>query len=327
MDVNTLIAQAHNTEGLEDQTDVSSGGDFEYEVPPAGPTPARFIGYVEVGKRKQRPYQGKEKPDADELRLYFELNGPKHKREVEVDGEDKTFTNMLAVKVTKKLSDKATFHKLFNKMTYGRDSITHMANMLGEGFLVTVEHAEEKNPKEGQKPRTFTNIRDKDGNWLIGAPSYTDPISSETHDVPVPEATQPLKLLLWDNPTQEQWDSIFIDGTRTVKDDKGVEKEVSKNWLQEDIVSNSQNFEGSALQALLGGVGDLTMTEDVIEYAAPEAPDMGNASADADKDTPAPSTENAASPDAEQSESEKPSETDADAASDANETLKALGLA
>jgi hypothetical protein len=280
MDVNALINQAREaTTKLEDQTKVQSGGDFEYEAPAAGPTPARFVGYVELGKRKQRAYQGKEKPDAEEVMLFFELNGKKHVREVEIEGEKKTFTNLLRVRVTKKLNEKAGFTKLFNKMLYGRDGITHMAQMLGEGFLVTVIQNEVE--KDGKK-RVYANLKDKDGNWQIAAPMYqTDPLDPDTlQPLPVPEATIPVKLLLWGGPTKEQWESIFVDGTRTVKDAKGNETEVSKNWLQEDIVQNAVDFEGSPLQAMLGGLADLTLEEEpqdspevAEEAGAPETPE------------------------------------------------------
>lgn len=283
MDVNTLIAQAKaGTENLEDQTKVSEGG-FEFETAPAGYTPARFVGYVEVGKRKQKPYQGKPKPDTEEVRLYFELNGEKHQREVEVDGVKKTFTNIISVKVAKKLNDKAGFTKLFKKMLYGRDSITHMAQLLGEGFLIQIVH--NKVPGVDGKPeRTFANMKDDDGNWLIQAPSYTDPLTNESKPVPVPAPSQPVKLLLWDNPSKEQWESIFIDGTRTVKGEDGTEKEVSKNWLQEDIVQNAVNIEGSALMAMLGGVADLDLSPEA-PAGEPEAPATPGAPAEPEKAT------------------------------------------
>lgn len=275
MDINALVNQAkENTEKLENQTETTSGGDFEYEVPAAGKTPARFVGYVEVGKRPQRPYQGKDKPPAEEVRLYFELNGKKHQREVEVDGEKRIFTNTISVKLTKKLSDKAGFTKLFKQMLYGRDGITHMAQMLGEGFLINVVHNTVK--KEGQKDRTYANMKDDNGNWLIEAPMVYDPISETSQPIPVPEVTQPVKLLLWDAPSKEQWDSIFIDGTRTVKGDDGQEREVSKNWLQEDIVQNALNFHGSALEAMVGGLGDLDLTPDAPGDAAGAATESEN---------------------------------------------------
>jgi len=86
----------------------------------------------------------------------------------------------------------------------------------------------------------------------------------------VPEATIDIRLLLWDTPTQEQWDSVFIDGDRTVKNDKGEEVTESKNWLQRDIVTNALNFAGSPLEQMLNGVGDLEMPGDKADEPATE---------------------------------------------------------
>lgn len=274
--MNSLFDKAKaKSANLENQNEQTAGGDFD-NTPPAGKTPARFIGYVDIGMRKQRAFQGKEKPDAPEVMLFFELNGSKHTREVEVDGEKKTFTNVIRVRLTKKHNEKAGYSKLYNKMKYGRgDEITHMSQMLGEGFLIDVVHNEVE--KEGKK-RVYANMKDGEGNWLISAPMiqrYNDmgEPDGDPVPVPVPEPAQPGKLLLWEDPDKEMWDSIFIDGTRTVKDDKGNEREVSKNWLQEDIVQNAVNFEGSPLQALLGGLADLTLEgepETPAETSEPE---------------------------------------------------------
>ena len=267
MSLNDLLNEANEAaDELENQSEAKAGG-FDRETPPAGPTPARFIGYVEVGKRKQKPYQGKDKPDADEVRLYFEVNGKKHQREITVDGVTKTVTNIITVKVAKKLDTKAAFFKLFNKMRYGRD-IKHMSQMLGEGFLVNVIHNVGE-AKDGKPAPVYANLKTggEAGEWTISAPMYlADPLDPESMTkLLVPEVTQNLRLFLWDKPSKAQWDSLFIDGTRTVKDDKGVEREVSKNWLQEDIVTGARNFAGSPLQTLLGGLGDLSLTPEEPE--------------------------------------------------------------
>lgn len=256
------------TATLEDQNEVQAG--FEREVTPAGPTPARFIGYVELGKRKQRPYQGKEKPDAPMVRLTFELNGKKHRNSFEKDGVTQEFTNTISVTIAKKMSDKAVFWKLFKRMVAGRDGITHMAQMLGEGFMITVVHNEAE--KDGKRV-VYANIRDAEGTWTVGAPYMTVPDEDGepvTKAVPVPEVTKPLQCLLWDNPSKEMWDSIFIDGTYTKKDgDKEVE--VSKNWLQEDIVANATDFIGSPLEEIVAGLSELSLENDPVE-APEEAP-------------------------------------------------------
>lgn len=264
-EVNTFDELLDQEEQTNDQSVTTQGGDFEYELPVAGLGVARFIEYIELGKQPQRPYQGKPKPPEDSVRLVFELTAPKHRHEIEVNGEKITFGDKISITTTLKTGEKAKFKKIFNKMTYGRP-IKHMARMLGEAFLVTVVH---NKSKDGTK--TYANLNTPEGEWLIGAPMKAgDPITGEA-PVPlnVPEALSPVRLFLWDRPTKPTWDSLFIDGTRTVKDDKGVETEVSKNWLQALILS-AVNYGGSPLEALLGGVADLPTTE--AEAKAKENP-------------------------------------------------------
>jgi hypothetical protein len=269
---NALFAQAKAVVSDEDQTVDNSG--IEFGPHPAGLTQARFIGYVECGNRPQS-FEGQAKADAQEVRMYFELNGKKHRNEV--DG--KVFTNVQSERLTKKFGDKATFRKLFNKMTYGRPGITHMKDMLGEDFLITIQHNTVP-AADGKKAKTFANMRDGEGTWLIQGPFQTvmnDDGEEVRKAFPAPAMTQPAKLLLWDNPSKEQWDSLFIDGTRETKDDKGNVTQVSKNWLQEDILTKATDLQGSALEALLGGVADLTLDDDVPddlpdEPVAPKTP-------------------------------------------------------
>ena len=264
-----LMNQINNAAELTDQTAVSTG--FTREVAPAGFTTARFVSYIEVGKQPQRPYQGVEKPDAHEVRLTFELNGPKHITEYEYDGEKKTRSNLIHITNTISNSEKSNFYKLLQKMRYGRNNIKHMAQMLGEGFLVKVTH---NKSKDGTK--TYANL--KSDVWDIGEPATTNPVTNETSILAVPEATQPLQLLLWNLPTTEQWETIFIDGeyTREV-DGKQVTK--SKNFIQE-LAMSASNFQGSPLEALvMGGTVAELMTP-----SAPAAPAPAPVEAPADED-------------------------------------------
>lgn len=307
--IKALAAQAAQTE---DQTE-TKGGNFEYEVPPAGVAAARFVEYIELGKQQQRPYMGKPKPDAEEVRLTFELLAPasKHVKEIEVDGVKRQIANRVGFKISKKLGEKAAFKHLFNKMRYGRDGIVHMAQMLGEAFIVTVVHNTVKGA-EGRPDRTYVNLRTPEGEWQVQAPFRVDPMTDESTPIRVPEPIGDVRIFLFDNPTKESWEALFIDGSRTVKDDKGNEKEVSKNWLQETILG-ATNFEGSALQQMLGGLGNLPGAEPADPLAAdtPPAPEKSP-----EKPAEAPK---AAKPTAEP----KPAPRQAEAAQD---DLAALGL-
>lgn len=257
--MNALLNQA-KTGTTVDQTKEPERKAFE--IIPAGPTPARFIGYVEVGKHAQE-FDGKAKSDALEAILTFELNGKKHQIEYEKDGETHHTTNIKRENLAVYTTAKAGFKKLFNAMRAEREEITHMAQMLNEPFLIHVVH----NADKTDPTKIYANIKDDNG-WRVGPPVYTpDPLEpSITKILPVPEATKPLMLLLWDNPTKEQWDSIFIDGTRTVKKD-GKETEVSKNWIQERCLA-AKDYETSALADMLTGADDAI--NDVIDEVAKE---------------------------------------------------------
>lgn len=262
----------------EDQTVVQTTT-FNDDPPPAGVTVGRFIEYIEIGKQKQADFNGKPKPDADCVRLTFELLHPqKNIHEYEVEGEKRTRADRVSIRISKKMSDKAKFKKLFNAMTYGRDSVKHMAQMLGEAFIITIYHNVVE--KDGKK-NTYVNL-DNDGQYGIRAPFVEDPLEGTKKDVPVQDAISPLRLFLFNNPTKETWDSLFIDGTREVKKDGGAVEHISKNWLQELILSAS-NYSGSALEALLGGVGDLPTDEETVEEKPVEKPAAKPAAKPADK--------------------------------------------
>jgi len=235
----------------EDQTEVTQGGDYEYTPPPAGKTIGRLVEYIEIGKQPQKPYQGKPKPDAEEVWIGFELLHPKKNiREIEIEGEGKkTVADFIRVRLTKKLGEKAKFKKLFNKLQYGRADKKHIAQMLGEAFILEVFHNKSEDGK-----KIYVNL-DKDGEYGIQAPFIIDPLTEERKDITVPAHIRPLRIFLWDFPNKETWDSLFIDGTRTMKVD-GKDVEVSRNYVQETIMK-ATNYEGSALHQMLSEVPDL----------------------------------------------------------------------
>lgn len=308
VDVKALAALAAEQE---DQTKAPERADFEVRIPAAGVTVGRFIEYIELGKHKQPDYQGKKKPDAEMVRIVFELLAPKNIREEEVQGTPTKFADRITLTIKKSTDDKAGFKKLFRAMTYGRD-IKHMAMMLGEAFVITVIH----NPVgEGDDKKTYANIRDDSGVWQIAAPFKVDPLTEEKTAYPVAEPLSPVKIFLWKNPTKETWDSLFIDGTRTVKDAKGNETEVSKNWLQEKIIA-ATDFDGSPLMTLLGGVQALPTTEGTDPLAGKETPasgpETGKEKASEPKADPKPEPKADPAPKAEEP---------------AEDPLKALGLA
>jgi len=248
-----------------DQTVTKTNVDFA--PPPAGATLARFVDYIEVGLHKQKAFKGKEKAPAHKVYVTFELLGAKYIREIDTDAGKKKVADRITVPLTLSLHEKASFKKLFKKMTYGRQEIVHMAQMLGEGFIVTVVHNEKG---EGADKKVYANITDDDGNFLVSGPFKVDALEGTSTPLKVPPMLGTDRLFIWDEPTKETWDSIFIDGEREVKDEKGKAKTVSKNWIQ-GMITSALNFEGSPVQTFLEGSGGLPenpaeLEEELEEY-------------------------------------------------------------
>lgn len=262
MSIAELAALAAQTD---DQTETTVGGDFERRLPAAGKTVGRLIEYIELGVHGNKPYLGKPKPDSDQVRITFELLSEKKGNiyEVDVEGGKKKLTEKITVRLAKKQGEKAGFKKLFEAMRYGRPEIKHMAQMLGDPFIIDILHNKSDDGKE-----TYANIRDKDNKWYVGAPRIVkeDPIEGTTEiiNVAVPEQLTASKIFLFNHPNKETWDSLFIEGTRTVKEEGKPDREESKNWLQETILS-AKNFPGSPLDAMLNGLDDLTVEEKKAE--------------------------------------------------------------
>ena len=238
---------------MEDQTETTSGGGFEREIPPAGRAAARFVEYIELGKHERKAFKGKAKDPADSVRLTFELLGTNHVREIEVDGEKRKIANRITIEIPKILNDKAGFSKLFDKMDYGRGN-KNMAQMLGDAFLVEVIH---NVVGEGDKAKTYANLKTEAGEWTIAAPMIDvfgeDGIpTGAKKQLTVPEAVGQMRMFIWNKPTRATWDSLFIDGEYETKDDKGNTITKSKNFIQSKIKS-AVNFKGSELFNMLSG--------------------------------------------------------------------------
>lgn len=281
---------------LADQTE-DKGGNFEYEPPAAGPCVARLVSYIEIGTQKQPAYQGKEKKPAPECILEFQLLGKKHAKEIESEEDGKKITKTIypIIRIGRGPSgkgglampggSKSNHYKLLKAMDYGRGN-THMAFMLGEAFIVTVVHND--NGKEGKDKVVYANLKDDSG-WKIGAP--VNPTDGEP--IAAPEATVEPRMLLWDAPSLEQWNSIHIPGSYTKKEgDKEVE--VSKNWIQ-PFCQSAVNFEGSGLQAILAELsGDLpdvdtTVPDEEKPAEKPKEPAGTEDTPEPEKAVPAPS--------------------------------------
>lgn len=244
-DFDALINEAIETQEV-DMTETGSGG-YERIILPAGDYNMRFVEYIEVGKRTP-VYNGKPtgRPPMLNVRIGFVIYGP--------NGEEVKYRTF-AMAVSN--SEKAKFKILFDRLNRKGD-IKHAAQKLGQAFRGEVL-LEKKGDKE------YNTI-----NWgsLNALPKF-DPDTGEAIEIPALK-TEDLKLFLWNKPTKETWDSLFIEGTN----DKGE----SKNFIQEDILK-AVDYVGSPLQSLLeGGVptpeslAAPSATSAPVETVAPAAP-------------------------------------------------------
>ena len=214
---------------------------FTRELPAAGAALMRFVGYLETGRHK--PLNPKHKP-ALKTMLIFELSTPKHKIAMEGVKVPQKFT----LRLNKGITGTSGYKKVFNQMNKATGGgHTHFFQMLGKPLMGEIFHKD--NGKEGAEKKTYANLDDA-GAFSFKAPQSVDPLTDTVTPIPVEEVHGELQGFLWENESTTDadyvtmWNSLFIDGTRE-KDGK----EVSKNWLQETIMSNME-WEGSTCQAL-----------------------------------------------------------------------------
>lgn len=260
--------QAAAAETGKDHTKTAAGGEGggDYTPPPMGKARARFIGYVETGKHTTT-WQGKPKTK-NEVRCYFELSGPKYPPR-EIDG--KQYPHIVVIEENLTFNEKGNWPKVFAKLNYGK-SATHPVQLLGNAYLVTVNHKKwAKKGEDKTKPETWTGVdvtlRGNDGAYNIEPPQFEDPETGETKSVAVAPAITPLMAFIWDNPSKAMWDSIYIPGEYPERKDKEgnvVKPAAPKNTIQLRIRA-ADNFKGSPVDELLkanGVVLDLAMPEE-----------------------------------------------------------------
>lgn len=221
---------------------------------PEGVAFVRMVGYIELGKHAGE-YKGKAKKN-DKVAILFEVSGKNYPPR-EHDGV--MYPNILSVKINKSLSDKAVFFKLFRLLNWHGKAL-HMADLLGEAWRCKIRH--EKGRTDPTK--VFESLKDAAGNWTIqpAVTDVTDPDTGEptgeTRPIAVKDPVSQYRAFLWDNPSLEQWGSIFIEGEyEERRDDSGkvTKPKATKNVYQAEIVK-AMNFAGSPIEELLkeGGV-------------------------------------------------------------------------
>lgn len=228
-----------------DMTQTGTGGAYDDVLLEKGEYYGRFVEYVEYGKRlpmnKGKPTG---KPAVLNAKVGFIVYLP--------DGGVKRIRS-LPMGVYN--SERATFKQLFDKLNYD-GTIAHAAMRLGSAWVLPIEQHTSAAGK-------VSNIIDYGS--IRPVPKF-DPNTGQPIELPELDLDE-VRVFLWNAPTKETWDSLYIDG----KKDDGT----SKNFIQEDIMK-AVDFEGSALhQMLMGGVPNpdaMAAQSAPVAPAAPTAP-------------------------------------------------------
>lgn len=196
-----------------------------------GTYPARLVQIIDLGLQAQRPYQGKDKPPAQEIMLTYELvdtfmldeNGKELTDKPRWISETLPFYGLYA--------DKAKSTQRYNALDPSGEFDGDFAKAIGQPINVTIV-----NNAVGEK--VYDNIA------TISAMRPRDADKC-------PELVNPAKLLDLDAPDLDVFNAL-------------------PEWLRDKIKSNL-NFKGSPLEQLLGGGGDRPRSAKAAAAKPPKA--------------------------------------------------------
>lgn len=227
----TLVAEAVESGLMKDMTEATKGA----RLLPEGYAFGRLVEYIELGAQPQE-FNGVAKAPAPEARLAFALWGEGYQEE---DGSPYVLRMWDMALGT---SEKSKAYKLFKKLNY-KGTAKSFAQLLNEAFLIKVMHTKPK--KAGDAPKSVIDLE--------GFLPPFDPVTKQPYAIPA-ASDELFKLFLWERPTKECWDSLYIDGTNETTGK-------SKNFIQNKCLS-AKNFPGSPLEAMLMGLGMPTLAAD-----------------------------------------------------------------
>lgn len=212
-------ALADNSVGI----DMSQAKKAESFLFPEGAAIGRFVEYIEFGMQPQE-FQGKAKPAKMNIRLGFALYGEGYAKE---DGTPRVISSF---DFPLDNSEKSKAYTIFSRMN-AKKLYKNFGQMIGDLFIVNIKH------KVDSKGIVRANLD------LSAIGPAIDPMTRKPYQMP--DAPDNLyRVFLWNNPTPEMWESLYIEGN---KDDGST-----KNFLQEKCL-NALDYQGSKLQEMLEG--------------------------------------------------------------------------
>lgn len=246
--------------------EVSKGGGGARRLLPQGFALARFCRYIEFGKHA-REYQGQAKTPMMNVRLGLALWGdtnpaggdPKSRLDELFhsfnDKGEQVPTILNSFDMTLGNNEKSKTKIAFDRMNY-KGLAKSFPELLGDSFIVPILRKKGKSADAKEY-----NMID----WANLLPPF-DAISQQPYNIPQVDDDQ-YQLFLWEMPTKETWEELFIEGTNE-KTGK------SKNFLQAKCIE-ALDFKGSPLETLLGGeLPDLNVeNDDADNNEAPAVPE------------------------------------------------------
>lgn len=251
--ITALLQIADEAAEIENHAEIRTGS-----LARAGLAWLRLLSYVEIGVHpKKNPTHS---PSMVAV-IEFELHHPDHID----DYQGVRKPRKLSVRVPKTHGQNSGFPKFFKALRRAMgDRHDHISQMIGEACLGNIYH------NKDTAGNTWENL-DADGAWSFAPITGVNPADGSTYVVNVPPLFGQPSLFIMENEKnlanpahmKAMWDSIYVDGTRTVKGKDGApDKEVSNNYYQEQIMK-SLNWEQSRAKAVLDSVGCTTMTPEV----------------------------------------------------------------
>ena len=179
-----------------------------------GVYPARLVQILDLGLQAQRPFQGKDKPPAQEIMLTYELVDEFMKDEGGNDVPAKPRWVSETLPFYGLNADKAKSTQRYNALDPKGDYDGDFTKAIGSPCNVTIVNNAGKDGKVYDNVAVISAMRPKDA-------------------AACPELVNPTKVFDCDNPDMDVFNKL-------------------PEWIQKKIKENL-NYEGSALQKLLGG--------------------------------------------------------------------------
>ena len=174
-----------------DMNEVTTGGGFK--IWPEGNAIARLIWYIETGNHAQKDHKtGTMKAPAPQFKMAFAMFSPNYTQD---DGSPGI---IISYDTTISQSEKANATKIFKKMNW-KGTAKHFSQFLTEPFIINIK---QRKDATGKVVGSYVDLKE------ISAP--VEPLSKQPYSCPE-VSTDLLKLFMWDTPTKEMWDSLFIE--------------------------------------------------------------------------------------------------------------------